>query len=101
MSGHTPGRWEAKRDSGSPSFSYEITTNNGRTGIGLIYCSTESGNPTVEDLANARLIAAAPAMLDALHKAFRALCELVPTNPAYLTEVAIVKDAITKAEDWP
>lgn len=88
MTKHTPAQWTAMRGSTL-------------SGPAIIIRDGDEVIAEVQNEDAARLITAAPDMLDALHKAFRALCELVPTNPAFAIEVAIVKDAIIKAEGWP
>lgn len=58
---HTPGAWEAKRDL-ARNYGFDITSDNGRK----IIAETIGG----EHEANARLIAAAPDLLDALERLF-------------------------------
>lgn len=48
--------------------------------------------------ADLAVVVAAPEMLDTMHKAFRALCEMATTNPCLAGEIALVKATIAKAE---
>lgn len=71
MSGHTPGPWEIRRPpSGYP---YQIYASNGSNGPGGVKNVTSWNSICVPSLpegeANARLIAAAPCLLEALKEA--------------------------------
>jgi hypothetical protein len=62
--GHTPGPWKALPDTGSESFAFEVTGQR-MEGVALVYAyDTPSA-------ANARLIAAAPDLLEALQSLLR------------------------------
>ena len=62
MGKHTPGPWEVRLSMGSQSIAYDISSDDGRV------CSSPRWATPREDeaLANARLIAAAPDLLEAL-----------------------------------
>lgn len=101
MPKHTPGPWKADY---SPSTGWSVWADprlHGDMKRGAVMICGDM-RAKLEDGANARMIAASPVMLDALHKAFRALCEATSKGgPAFAGEIAAVKDAITQAEGWP
>jgi hypothetical protein len=86
--GHTPGPWTMRTcyTNGEP-VEYAIEQNGP---VATVHCTVEND---AEDHANARLIAAAPAMLEALRTALVHLPGLV--HPA---DVKQIRDAIAKAE---
>lgn len=98
MSGkHTPGPW-------SWSNAYE-TTDGRRTwslvseenGYGILSCDGEENSPQgINDEPNARLIAAAPELLEALQAAWNCICEL-PATQDRVEAAELVRNAIAKA----
>ena len=89
----TPGPWKVDRDNTGPG----------------VYCAdweTRIADVCGDNLANARLIAAAPEMLEALHTALRHAREAMPANERAEFDAGrggsswmfSVRDAIAKAE---
>jgi hypothetical protein len=100
MSKHTPGPWSfTKGDKERREMSVIHKANDREFLLG--YAITESQNPhqRAEDIANARLMAAAPDLLDVLRRvlagAVRPVDGAARLDPAYLDDI---KAAIAKAE---
>lgn len=87
---HTPGPWQFYADVPSTDPNWHIVTNASRMRV-LANVHIEPGNEV--DLANAKLIAAAPELLDALKLAEQWLEGWASAEP----ELAIVRVAIAKA----
>ena len=77
MSKHTPGPWKVGQYLGSPS-SFCVHMDAGDKGRGIDVVEAVAGITTEQRLANARLIAAAPELLEALQM----LLEFPNTGPA-------------------
>jgi hypothetical protein len=99
---HTPGPWHADgRLAGDGAYT-QIIGQDGTPVAEVILWSNidyeEGGDSEWEELAaNARLIAAAPEMLQALRRAVLALAFASQTSPAMLDDYNAVSAAITKA----
>jgi hypothetical protein len=93
----TPGPWKAVPDSGSESFAFEIATER-MEGVALIYAYDTPSE------ANARLIAAAPELLEALRQALAVVDAVADGRAEDVVELAkriasdVVDAAIAKAE---
>ncbi len=94
MSGHTPGPWKLVQESVDPSW-HIITAAGGRITVNI---HIEAGNAT--DIANARLIAAAPEMLEALKMAQQVINAHIPNEmPVCVPGVSrYIREAIANAE---
>ena len=91
---HTPGPWKfdesymwSERLSGGPKYHFRVTGANGETWTPIALC--QSNARAVDNEANARLIAAAPDLLEALQYAIKQVPELA-TVPG-------ISSAISKA----
>ena len=73
--GHTKGPWKVGQYLGSLS-SFHVHMDAGNKGGGIVVVEAVAGITTEQRLANARLIAAAPELLDALKIAEKKLVEL-------------------------
>ena len=80
---HTPGPWKVDR----PYI----------RGAGRAIATLESGRDEVEDAANARLIAAAPELLEALEAAYLVLTPQKSRFEKYVDAVTLARAALAKA----
>lgn len=103
MSGHTPGPWTlgaGRRHFANLSVFAPIGETTFRWRVALACRDDGEGMPQAEAEANARLIAAAPDLLDAVHRCLN-LLEIVagPDEAAFIEKAtAKVRAAIAKAE---
>ena len=85
MSGHTPGPWEAHQRPAAPAeYGHYVTTSDGLTVCNVTYQLPALADGKVVEatrIANARLIASAPELLEALQEAW-------------------AKPTITEGADW-
>jgi len=94
MSRHTPGPWVVRHDD-------MVCSKEGRI---IADCESTSYNmrpapPIAEDKANAALIAAAPAMYEALQAAYKLLREWTPSGEDNQGEVeGLIENALAQAE---
>lgn len=88
MSKHTPGPWRIEND--APSYCINAGE---RRHVAMVSCYTDGtpGNSSSENLANARLIAAAPDLLAAAKLALDDCCDLIQTGAGNALEAAIAK----------
>lgn len=91
---HTPGPWTFYADLPSADPNWHIVTTANRMRV-LANVHIEPGNDV--DMANARLIAAAPDMLDALRRAVLALAFAAESSLAMQDDYNAVSAAIAKA----
>jgi hypothetical protein len=97
VSKHTPGPWTAFRHEGTPGRHLPGWHINEAGGPGYV-CSVECYEHRAEQCeANARLIGAAPDMLQALRRAVLALAFAAETFPAMRDDYEAVSNAIDKA----
>jgi hypothetical protein len=95
--GHTPGPWKALPDTGSESFAFEVTGQR-MEGVALVYAYDTPSD------ANARLIAAAPDLLEALRDALTGFTDLSngwPERELHMRPADVIakaQSAIAKAE---
>lgn len=93
---HTPGPWRVKRSESKPAFNVVGTK------VGCKYkiarCPYISDDDKQEAEANAKLIAAAPELLEALQCLFNA-CEVLQVLPKNAPEIKLAKSAIKKATE--
>jgi hypothetical protein len=94
---HTPGPWLIEESSNEDEFA-NVFGPNDRPVAGIYIENDGSETPSEEDTANARLIAAAPEMLQALKDVSNAYQEMFAVMPvAFQTYDSIVESAIAKA----
>lgn len=90
MSAHTPGPWHAHHDHGW----LVVESDNGD-----LYIKIEKGSTATRRIADARLIATAPRMLDSLKRAAHILAEIdQATAPAVLALRTEIVATIKKAD---
>ncbi len=90
---HTPGPWIHLKK----GYEYEILCNKRNDVLADVYDHFKNKNES-ELEANARLIAAAPELLEACKRALQQLDESLPTDEGNKMAVKRCKDAISKAE---
>ena len=103
MADHTPGPWHVGTGNGEGSIFAEkgrMKLEEGKTTLYPIATTPIHGDDyTTQDRANARLIAASPALLEALEAVAKLLDQGQPVDPEH--DGAWIREAITQAREVP